>query len=560
MNVIRPRPLVAIVLAVLALLLAPLTSASADPGTPTQETGSLTVHGFVSPGGAGDGSSLPRGAEPIAGLVFTVTRINGVDLTTSEGWELARWYADGHIAEAAQNAGATVTLPPTGADGTATAPNLALGLYLVHETESSTALRGAGALPSADFLVTVPMVDQSDPDSWVYAVEVYPKRDMLEITKAVSDLEPGGAQAVKPGDVMTYTLTASIPSAGAAGFGGRCERDGRVDAGEGLSPDGFMQSGFCAPGATYVGTAAGASYRIVDDLSTQPVTGTTQKLSDFVELSGPGWTGSTVVEMSDGTALAQCGAGVGCDYRMSRTASALTVELTDAGIIRLAEAYDLDPGLQLTVAFQARIRMGTSGQLAPVEQATRDGAVLQLPNTAELRLTGGISGDGLVLSSNRVVSRYGALTIHKVDGNGRGLDGAVFVVYLSLDDATARRNPIATSAPTDADGMTRVAGLHVTGFANDDVSDESYWLVETAAPTGYFAISQPVRVQISADGRTRNADATGGVPIRNERNILLPRTGSDVMAMVAVGLGLVIFGLVILRGARRRREPEEARG
>ena len=147
---------------------------------PADATGSLTIHKHLGlpvdqtayPAN-GTALVLPTSSAPLAGVVFTVTRVAGVDLTTNAGWYAALAYQDN--LEGARAQGGTVhTSTPTGADGSTVVSGLPVGLYLVHEasvrlpdgSEDPTIVKGA------DFLVTIPMTDPVTRSRWVFDIHV----------------------------------------------------------------------------------------------------------------------------------------------------------------------------------------------------------------------------------------------------------------------------------------------------------------------------------------------------------------------------------------------------
>jgi len=199
------------------------------PAVPTYATGplpdparSLSLHLHL----MADGGS---GAEPVAGVGFTIQRIQEVDLNTPAGWNQAAGFATGLTPDTndealAAVAGAGYSLGEarsghTDADGTLVFAALPTGLYLVQQTGSSS----AGVIRPG--LVTLPLADPDHPGTWLYDVDVYPKMVTADITVTVED-----AMAVGPQDIVTWTISAVIPQAGIgeAGLDG-CMVTSRID-------------------------------------------------------------------------------------------------------------------------------------------------------------------------------------------------------------------------------------------------------------------------------------------------------------------------------------------
>ncbi|MGO4587192.1 SpaH/EbpB family LPXTG-anchored major pilin, partial [Arthrobacter sp. 2RAF6] len=177
-------------------------TANIDPS----KTGSLTIHKYEKPATPtnlpNDGTALSaaqlQGLTPMAGVTFTVQKVNNIDLTTNAGWTAAAALTPAQAAAQAASPGTTTT---TGAAGTATLGNLPLGLYLVTETGYP-----AGVTPSAPFLVTLPTTDPAGGNGWLYDVNVYPKNAVTTATKTVND-----ASVLKLGDNVQWTITSDIP-------------------------------------------------------------------------------------------------------------------------------------------------------------------------------------------------------------------------------------------------------------------------------------------------------------------------------------------------------------
>lgn len=504
----------------------PATSAStANPSDiPAGATGTLRIHRLY--GGAGGDKT------PVAGVVMKVSRVEGVDLRTSAGWGLVSSYG-GDTGRVASSLGRSYTSAPTDSRGLTTFFDLPVGLYLVQEVSGGSGV--SGYVPSDDILVTIPATDPTS-NRWVYTRDVYPKTSGSSIVKSVADGNAGmpGQDAPLAGHVLTYTLDAGIPAHGLKSFGGRCTRGSSTDGGSGLDAAGFTSEGLCAPGATYVGTAAGAAYEIVDDLTESAVPGSQppRRTSDYLEYRAADWAGGVGVSITGAAArdLVSCSTAPtgGCDYTLGHEAHRVRIAMTDRGLQALTRARSSDQDAKVRVTVKARVRPGTSDAPAPVEAATRqstdalDGAVpatvLNLPNTAVVFPSGRAKSGGTPVSSNTVVTKYSTLKLHKVDAaDDSSLAGAVFTLYRTRTDAEAGANPLAVSEPTDAAGMTQFAGVHVTDYQNDTFTDDSYWIVETRTPAGYRSGGHPIEVKVLMDGTTVGADHTLGKPIVNER-------------------------------------------
>lgn len=175
----------------LAILGLPLGEVHAEP-TPvpytnatvidTSKTGSITIHKYEyenSDGMVGTGSdtdTVPAGAKALAGVGFTVYKVNDVTvetyyngITSSAALKVSDYITGDKKADLSK---VTIegTEVVTGADGIAYFGNLPLGVYLVVETTTP-----AKVTTAADpFLVSIPMTTSSETD-WLYDVHVFPK-------------------------------------------------------------------------------------------------------------------------------------------------------------------------------------------------------------------------------------------------------------------------------------------------------------------------------------------------------------------------------------------------
>lgn len=110
---------------------------------------------------------------PIAGVSFTVKRVEGVDLSTEAGWATAREITVGE----AQAHGFTHDFTAvTNAEGEAFFSGLPVGLYLISETPVPVA--GLETPEIIDFLITLPTGDY-DGESWDYNVHVKAKSEAV---------------------------------------------------------------------------------------------------------------------------------------------------------------------------------------------------------------------------------------------------------------------------------------------------------------------------------------------------------------------------------------------
>ena len=124
-----------------------------------------------------------------------------------------------------------------------------------------------------------------------------------------------------------------------------------------------------------------------------------------------------------------------------------------------------------------------------------------------------------------------------------------------INDASVTKYP---SVTTPNNGKIKIKGL---------AANTVYYLVETAAPTGYNKLAEPVTVEIKVTNNdyenpsyvvnsdTNNANSTGAVPVKNESGTLLPVTGGiGTIGLTVLGVGVVIFGFVFTSKKKKKAE------
>ncbi|MFC4223818.1 SpaH/EbpB family LPXTG-anchored major pilin [Lysinibacter cavernae] len=196
--------------AVLALGAGSTASAVSASTIDPSQTGTISIHKFKKPttatGLPNDGRELSASdtasLEPLPGVTFSVQQIDPTvyNLTTNEGWTALKALTPNAAATAVKGHTTSIT---TIANGDAIATNLPLGVYLVTET-----VVPAGTTAGAPFLITVPMTDPIDSNTWMYNVHVYPKNAVINPgEKTVDD-----STSLKVGDDVTWTITGEIPN------------------------------------------------------------------------------------------------------------------------------------------------------------------------------------------------------------------------------------------------------------------------------------------------------------------------------------------------------------
>lgn len=139
---------------------------------------------------------------PVPGVTFRATRVPGIDLTTNDGWTSASRLT---VATAATMTEQLVPEASGRTDGDGLLRlDLGVGLYLVEEADNHAEHAPEGVVPSAPFLVTLPMTDPAGGDTWLDTVHVYPKN-------AHAGVELDVSEAITCVPEVTWTSRSSVP-------------------------------------------------------------------------------------------------------------------------------------------------------------------------------------------------------------------------------------------------------------------------------------------------------------------------------------------------------------
>ncbi len=528
-------------LALVSLMGAGIANAAPSPildGGPTQ--GTIKIHKIkgVESGTRADGTPLSDQArqalgEPLANVTFDLYKIDGIDVHSTAGMAIAEKAADITITPEIVASGkltidgkdytfSKTTSITTNATGDASA-TVDLGVYIVNENLTTYPGDASAITPAAPFLAIMPQTNPRNHADWLYDLDVYPKNTENSIDKVVKDGNAGtqNQDGYKVGENLTYTLASTI-------LAGDTNGDGNI-------------------------TGADLGYYYVED--TLP--------------EGTSYTSSTV--QAGTTPLTE-----GADYIVSQNGNKIGWSVTEDGLNKLAA----NSGSKLTIDIVARVDANNvTGELK--NQAWF------IPSNAWLVNHGnkpGTPGNTPPETPNKppkspeVVSKYGDIILKKTATDGTVLAGAEFKVYRATggtvcDAAAVSGDPIATSAPTDAQGFTKVAGLQLSNWYNgaEQTNLHSYCIVESKAPEGYNLLPSPVKFDLTVPGEVTDlaaafadpqrdvntTDDTGGSrTIVDTKKPLLPFTGG-------AGIGVIGSAATVMAGAagffalRSRRKQDE---
>ncbi|WJY68833.1 SpaH/EbpB family LPXTG-anchored major pilin [Corynebacterium auris] len=376
----------------------------------------------------------------------------------------------------------------TGENGQAVFEDLTVGMYRVTEVQNGN------YTVAAPFLVTLPLIEEGQVN---YRPTIAPKNQQLEPTKAAEDTD------VAVGEDIVYTIKAPVPA-------GDVLRDG---------------------------TRTINQFRIVDQLQAG-LTYNALAPARVTITGGPA--GATVTE--------------GEHYTLTWDAgnNTLTVDFTEAGRQQLAEWRASNPGLTVSVEFNATVtQIPANGRFENIANVYIPNAQVPLPTTPETEEDG---------SDDTVTTQYVNVVVAKTV-NGENLDGertgagAVFQVYECTaqggsysvaDGATAltgsnEAGNAAADAALTTEGGSAVAPAAATGYALQFDPEKQYCAVETQAPSGYLLNPDPTPLNLTTTTEAGRPVYTATVnDVRDTILGRLPATGERTM-IILLALGLVLF-------------------
>ncbi|WGM22905.1 SpaH/EbpB family LPXTG-anchored major pilin (plasmid) [Paenarthrobacter sp. OM7] len=244
----------------------------------------------------------------------------------------------------------------------------------------------------------------------------------------------------------------------------------------------------------------------------------------------------------DGTIITE-----GTDYTVGFDASTNTVSIVFTPAGRAVLAAHNDTRVKVTLS----ATVNTIGEI--------ENEALVYPNNGSFTITPGQPGGPIVTPP--VVTKWGEITLQKVNQNGTALAGAAFSVFSNQADAQAGTNPIVLNGQSTftvaADGTLTISGLRYSDWANGAAVAPgspdyiTYYLVETAAPTGYELLAEPISFLINATTTTAGVDLqVKNIP--SNSGFQLPLTGGTGTGLLyAAGTLLVVgAGLLLIRSRR----------
>ncbi|MEW6861019.1 SpaH/EbpB family LPXTG-anchored major pilin [Trueperella pyogenes] len=391
------------------------------------------------------------GANPIEGITFTLTPINGVDFTSNEGLKKAAGLDAAQLSAGKMPDGIELGEPQekkTAEGGHAKWENLKVGAYLLVETNSKAA-NGKTYKGAAPSIVFIPTTNPKDQSSWIvdengnYAVYVYPKNSLDENVKSVVDKD------VHVGGDVTFSVEASMPTP---------DKDAKIN-----------------------------DFAFYD------------KLDPALDIDGKS---DEVMVMVGKTKLEKGNFDVTIK---SGDQDELVVVLTEEGLAKATKAKAEDPTAKAVMTFKAKVtKAAVVPNQAQVFKNTGNGKGSIKPGDTP-------TPEKPWEKTNTTVSAWGKVKIQKTDEQGKGgekLNGAEFQIYTcNVVDGkgTVTDKPLTVGGKdkftTEGEGTVTIDGLHVNDVENDKaITTTNYCLVETKAPTGFELRHDPIPVQVTLGG------------------------------------------------------------
>ncbi|MEV4953121.1 SpaH/EbpB family LPXTG-anchored major pilin [Paenarthrobacter nitroguajacolicus] len=238
----------------------------------------------------------------------------------------------------------------------------------------------------------------------------------------------------------------------------------------------------------------------------------------------------------DGTVITE-----GTHYNVVFDAATNTVSIvfTPAGLAVLAA--NNDTRVQVVV----NTTVNTIGEI--------ENEALVYPNLGSFTITPGQPGGPIVTPP--VVTKWGEMTLQKVNENGTALAGASFSVYTNEADALAGTNPVALNGQSvftvAADGTLTISGLRYSDWADGaavapgSADYRTYYLVETTAPAGYELLAEPISFLINSASTTVGIDlSVKNIP--SNGGFELPLTGGVGTGLLYAAGALLVVGAGLL--------------
>lgn len=480
---------------------------------------------------------------PVEGASFTVKKVTRLNTSDTEDLDLTK-YADwvkvankidglnkGTATEITTESGKGTTVSTdatqTKAAGVAKFDNLKIGLYQVQET---TVPKGFSAAESKPFYMTIPRIEKGSDGKVVYNYAPYadPKnKDLSDSVKKTADT----SKTVGAGDKISYTISAELDKMKETGA-----NDLKADAFNGYSVVDL------AP-ANYFTTYENVVTKVQLGTGEAPAASDKTLLATDYTVSGP----EDFTDKTDNT-----------------TRKKITISFTNDGKGKLAKAVNDNAGKVVRVFVTLEFTLADSTTLGNKIVINKGGLI---PSHE------GKTPD-VVEGKKYEEVKFSKFTIQKLSAKDKKpITTATAKFKLFADENSANTCSQAITDGKKDNDLNTACSAASTNFGEKETNNtdaktaeysvvraKTYYVVETAAPTGYIRNPKAVAVKVEDTDETKNFKFED-VPDDSQHSWfnLLPKTGAaGVILFALAGVCFVGAGFVVYIH-RRKKEEEQAK-
>lgn len=488
---------VSVLTAALAIGSMATTAFAATGSLPDANEGvSLTIHKYQTPewnqetypATGNEIATVPENAVPLQGVTFSIWKI--AEVTEPEKVKDVSEYTitDGKL----DGTTAPTDTATTDTSGIAEFGKPEQGYYLVSETDAPAAVT-----KGANFIVSLPMTDPTNNNSWIYDVHAYPKNDNNPETPTIDKFvteENNKQGSFTFAEEQTWIIKSSLPAtlADYTKYEITDDIDSRL-----TYVDNSIKVSYDAAGANAV-PDTNYDATVVDGK-------VTVTFKSFATLKGDN--DSVYVIFKTKVNEADANIGVQIPNGATVTYDYANKPASDAGSAKVPDGTDETEDKRPYV-FTCGLKITKTDE----NDAALAGATFKIATSEDNAKAG---------------------TFIKNAAGDADLE-----------------------ATTGADGIIKFTGLTVGGTDSAKATfdgSQKYYLVETQAPEGYSLLSAPVEVTVNKDSFTENN--TVNTAIKNYKNPSLPVTGG-IGTIVFTVCGVLFMGIacVLLVTSKKKRE------
>lgn len=474
---------------------------------------------------------------PVPGAKFTVKKVTKIGSDTIDLTKYADWVKVANQMDKLNKNTATVTTEavagsPKDTDASGVAKfDLGIGLYQVTESNPP---KGFSAAESKPFYMTIPRIDKDNKGNVVYNYAPYadPKnKDLSDSVKKTADT----SKTVGAGDKISYTISAELDKMKEKPEAGKTTAD--------LADTDFN-------GYSVVDLAPANAFVYPTDIASvvtkvQLGTGEAPVASD------------TTLPTADYTVAKDANQIAATTTDVAR--DKIVVSFNDAGKAALAKAANDNAGKVVRVFVTLEFTLAGSDVLGNSTVANKGGLI---PSHE------GKTPDVVEGKKYKEV-KFSKFTIQKLSAKDKSkVTGAKFKLFADETSANTcsqaitdgkKDNELATacSAASTNFGKQEAKGAEAKTAEYSVVRGKTYYVVETAAPTGYIRNPKAVAVKVEDTDATKNFEFQD-VPDDSQHAWfnLLPKTGAAGVIIFAV-IGMCFVGSGFFVYMRRRKKEEE---